>query len=77
MPTPTTYELLKDSATIKGFEWDLNHPWLLKIIETNPNEFRNLPWDTAEKKLEYMFKKIRNGIVLFLKNFLFSCNNLR
>ena len=75
MPTPTTYELLKDSATIKGFEWDLNHPWLLKIIESNPNEFRNLPWDTAEKKLEYMFKKIRNGIVLFLKNKLWDSSN--
>ena len=66
--TPTTYELLKDSATIRGIEWDSKHPWLLKIIESNPKEFKNLPWDTAEKKLEYIFEKIRNSIVLFMKN---------
>ena len=71
-PTPTTYELLKDSATIRGFEWDSNHPWLLKIIESNPKEFKSVPWDTAEKKLEYIFSKIRNGIVLFLKNKLWN-----
>ena len=67
-PTPTTYELLKNSATIKGIEWDSEHPWLLKIIESNPNEFKNLPWATAEKKLEYIFTKIRTSIVLFMRN---------
>ena len=59
LPTPTTYELLKDSETCGR---------LLTIISSNPNEFKNLPWDTAEKKLEYMFTKIRNSIVLFMKN---------
>ncbi len=57
--TPTTYELLKDSETCNK---------LLNIIASNPNEFKNLPWDTAEKKLEYIFTKIRNSIVLFMKN---------
>jgi hypothetical protein len=27
-----------------------------------------LPWDTPEKKLEYIFAKIRSSIVLFMKN---------
>ena len=72
LPTPTTYELLKDSATVRGFEWDAKHPWLLKIIESNPKEFKNLPWDTAEKKLEYIFTKIHNSIVLFMKNKLWN-----
>lgn len=58
-PTPTTYELLKDSETCNR---------LLNIISSNPNEFRNIPWDTAEKKLEYIFTKIRNSITLFMKN---------
>lgn len=58
-PTPTTYELLKDSETCNR---------LRTIISSNPNEFKNIPWDTAEKKLEYIFTKIRNSIVLFMKN---------
>ena len=58
-PTPTTYELLNNSETYNR---------LLNIISSNPNEFKNLPWDTAEKKLEYIFTKIRNSIVLFMKN---------
>ena len=62
-PTPTTYELLKDSETCSR---------LLNIISSNPNEFKNLPWDTAEKKLEYIFAKIRNSITLFMKNKLWS-----
>lgn len=57
--SPTTYELLKDSETCNR---------LRNIIESNPNEFKNLPWDTAEKKLEYIFTKIRNSVVLFMKN---------
>ena len=57
--TPTTYELLKDSETYNR---------LLNIISSNPNEFKNLPWDTAEKKLEYIFSKIRNSTTLFMKN---------
>jgi len=59
LPTPTTYELLKDSETCSR---------LLNIISSNPNEFKNLPWDTAEAKLEYIFSKIRNSIVLFMRN---------
>ena len=59
LPTPTTYELLKDSETCNR---------LSTIISSNPNEFKNIPWDTAEKKLEYIFTKIRNSIVLFMKN---------
>ena len=58
-PTPTTYELLKDSETCNR---------LRTIISSNPNEFKNIPWDTAEKKLEYIFTKTRNSIVLFMKN---------
>ena len=58
-PTPATYELLKWSETSQR---------LLNIISSNPNEFKNLPWDTAEKKLEYIFTKIRNSITLFMKN---------
>ena len=58
-PTPSTYELLKDSETYHR---------LLNIISSNPKEFKNLPWDSAEKKLEYIFTKIRNSIVLFMKN---------
>ena len=57
--TPTTYELLRDSETCNR---------LRTIISSNPNEFKNIPWDTAEKKLEYIFTKIRNSIVLFMKN---------
>ena len=71
----STYDLLRDSPTIKWFEWDPDHPWLLKIIETNPNEFKDVPWDTAEKKLEYIFDKIRRWVVLFLKNKLWSSTN--
>lgn len=58
-PTPTTCELLKNSETYNR---------LLNIISSNKKEFKNLPWDTAEKKLEYIFAKVRNSIVLFLKN---------
>ncbi len=72
-PTPTTYELLKNSETYKK---------LLEAIESNPEKFKNLEkddeWntlDTAEKKLEYMFKKIRNSIVLFMKNKLWDSEN--
>lgn len=57
--TPTTYELLKDSETYNR---------LITIISSNPKEFKKIPWDSAEAKLEYIFSKIRNGIVLFLKN---------
>ena len=57
--TPTTYELLKDSETCSR---------LLNIIASHPKEFKDLPWDTAEKKLEYIFEKIRGSIVLFMKN---------
>ena len=64
--TPTTYELLKDS-------WTCNK--LRNIIESNPTEFKNVPWDTPEKKLEYIFTKIRNSIVLFMKNKLWSSEN--
>lgn len=68
--TPTTYKLLKDSETYNK---------LLSIISSNPNEFNNLEkddeWnklDTPEKKLEYIFKKIRKSIVLFMKNKLWN-----
>lgn len=65
-PTPSTYELLKDSETRSK---------LLYIISANPNEFKNLPWDTPEAKLEYIFSKIRNSIVLFMKNKLWDSKN--
>lgn len=61
--TPTTYELLKDSETYNR---------LITIISSNPKEFKKLPWDSAEAKLEYIFSKIRNWIVLFLKNKLWN-----
>ena len=64
--TPTTYELLKDSETCSR---------LLNIISSNPKEFANLPWDTAEKKLEYIFTKIRSSVVLFMKNKLWDSTN--
>ena len=57
--TPTTYELLKDSETCNR---------LINIISSNKKEFKNVPGDTAEAKLEYVFKKIRNSTVLFMKN---------
>lgn len=63
---PTTYELLKDSETANR---------LLNIISSNPKEFKNLPWDDAEKKLEYIFAKIRNWINLFLKNKFWNSEN--
>jgi len=63
MSTPTTYELLKDSETRNK---------LLNIISSNPKEFSNLPWNTPEKKLEYIFEKIRTNIVLFMKNKLWN-----
>ena len=57
--TPTTYELLKDSETCNR---------LINIISSNQKKFKNVPGDTAEAKLEYIFKKIRNSTVLFMKN---------
>ena len=65
-PTPTTYELLKDSDTTKR---------LLTIISSNPDKFNKIPWESAEVKLEYMFSKIRNSIVLFMKNKLWDSEN--
>lgn len=59
LPIPTTYEFLKDSET---------YDRLINIIFSNPNEFKKLPWDTAEKKLEYIFTKIRSSVVLLMKN---------
>ena len=67
LPTPTTYELLKDSETCNR---------LLTIISSNPNEFKNIPWNTPEKKLEYIFTKIRNSIVLFMKNKLWDSESV-
>ena len=64
--TPTTYELLKDSETYNR---------LCTIISSNPKEFANLPWDTPEKKLEYIFSKIRNSVGLFMKNKLWNSEN--
>ena len=64
--TPTTYELLKDSETYNR---------LLNIISSNPDKFKSLPWENAEKKLEYMFEKIRKSIVLFMKNKLWDSEN--
>ena len=61
--TPTTYELLKDSETYNR---------LRNIISSNPDKFKDLPWNTPEKKLEYIFLKIRNNIKLFLKNKLWN-----
>ena len=61
--TPTTYELLKDSETCTR---------LHNIIASNPREFKNVPWDTPERKLEYIFSKIRNSMVLFMKNKLWN-----
>ncbi len=66
-PTSTTYEILKWSETSNR---------LLNIIESNPDKFKDLPWDTAEKKLEYIFEKIRWGIVQFLKNKLWKSENV-
>ena len=62
-PTPTTCELLKWSETSQR---------LLTIISSNPKEFKKIPWDSAEAKLEYIFSKIRNWVVLFLKNKLWT-----
>lgn len=65
-PTPTTYELLKGSETYNR---------LLNIISSNPDSFKKLnkddegnELDIPEKKLEYIFKKIRKSLTLFLKN---------
>lgn len=71
--TPTTYELLKDSETYNR---------LLNIISSNQSKFKNLKkdeegnkLDTPEKKLEYIFKKIRKSLTLFLKNKLWDSEN--
>ena len=61
--TPTTHELLKDSETYNR---------LLTVISSNPKEFANLPWETAEAKLEYIFSQIRKWVTLFLKNKLWN-----
>ena len=61
--TPTTYELLKGSQTYNR---------LLTVISSNPKEFANLPWDTPEHKLEYIFSQIRKWITIFLKNKLWN-----
>ena len=63
LATPKTYELLKNSETYNR---------LLNIISSNSKEFAKLPWETAEKKLEYIFEKIRTSIVLFMKNKLWN-----
>lgn len=65
-PVPTTYELLKDSETYNK---------LLNIISSNPDKFKNLPWENAEKKLEYIFEKIHNSVILFMKNKLWNSEN--
>ena len=65
-PVPTTYELLKDSETYNR---------LLNIISSNPDKFKNLPWENAEKKLEYIFEKIHNSVILFMKNKLWNTEN--
>jgi len=67
LPTPTTCELLKNSETYNK---------LLNIISSNPDKFKKLPWETAEKKLEYIFEKVRTNIVLFMKNKLWASNNV-
>ena len=64
--TPTTCELLKNSETYNR---------LLNIISSNPDKFKKLPWETTEQKLEYVFAKIRNSIVLFMKNKLWNSEN--
>ena len=56
---PTTYEMLRDSDTCEG---------LLNVIKSNPLEFKDVPWDSAEAKLEYIFKEVRENIVQFLEN---------
>jgi hypothetical protein len=50
-PTPTTYELLKNSETCEK---------LKQIILLNPKEFSHIPAYGPENKLEYIFSKIRN-----------------
>ncbi len=65
--TPTTCELLKNSETYNR---------LLNIISSNSDKFKNLPWETAEKKLEYIFEKARSNIVLFMKNKLWKSENI-
>ena len=66
-PTPTTCELLKNTETYNK---------LLNIISSNPDSFKGLPWENAEKKLEYIFEKIRDGIVQFIKNKLWESENV-
>lgn len=56
---PTTYEMLKDSKTSSA---------LLEIIRNNSTEFKNVPWDTPEAKLECIFKGVRENIVQLLNN---------
>ena len=72
--TPTTYEVLKDSETYNR---------LLNIISSNPKKFKDLKkdeegneLDTPEKKLEYIFKKIRKNLTLFLKNKLWDSEKI-
>ena len=57
--TPTTYLLLKDSETYNR---------LIKIISSYPDKFKDLPWNTPELKLEHIFSKVRENMVLFLQN---------
>lgn len=72
-PTPTTCELLRNSETYNK---------LLNIISSNPEKFKNLKRDdwsellTPEDKLEYIFEKIRDNIVLFMTNKLWKSKNV-
>lgn len=61
--TPTTCELLR---------WSETYNRILNVIWSNPDKFKDLPWENAEKKLEYIFNKIRDSIVQFMRNKLWN-----
>lgn len=60
-----TYDLLKESEESMP---DWTYKRLRDIITNNPDEFKNIPGENAEKKLEYIFEKVHSSIILFLKN---------
>ncbi len=57
--TPTTYELL---------EWTNTYTRLENIINNNPEKFINIPWNTAQEKVKYIFDTIRDSAKEFLEN---------
>ena len=55
-------------STYKLLSWSETYVKLLKIISSNPKDFKNLEWITPEDKLEKIFSKINRSVKLFLES---------